>query len=393
MKRIFIVTGEHSGDVHAAKVAKELKEINPDIEIEAIGGENIKAEGIKLFGTHSKMGVVGLDAFKAIFSHIQLGREILEYLKNVFKPDLVVLIDYGGFNLRLAKFLKKAGFPVYYYIAPQVWASRKGRIKKIKKYIDKVMVIFPFEEDFHKNEGVNAEYVGHPLLSQLPKPVRKEKFCDKHFVDSGKKIIGIFPGSRKMELDYLMPIFIETANKIQEKTDGNFEFFICRASNFTKEKFQEHLEKALKKYGKNKITFRVTEDNYGLLSSCDLAILASGTITLEAALYNTPMIVSYKAPVIAYWIYLMVKYLEFVSLPNIISGKKVVGEFIQFKANAELMANESVELLYNNERKELMLSDLSKIREKLGDKIASKEVARIINETLCAEEIPGTNKN
>ncbi|MEI7475697.1 MAG: lipid-A-disaccharide synthase [bacterium] len=379
MKRVFIVTGEHSGDTHAASVVEELRKINPEVEIEAIGGSNLERQGVKLFGTHSKMGVVGLDALKAIFSHIQLGKDILNYLKNEFKPDLVLLIDYGGFNLRLAEFLKKEGFPVYYYIAPQVWASRKGRIKKIKKYIDKVMVIFPFEEDFHKNEGVNAEYVGHPLLSQLPKATSKKKFSKNNFIDENKKLVGIFPGSRKMELEYLLPIFIKSANLIYEKSDKEIEFFICRASNFSKERFQTFLDNALKQVKNNKITFRVTNENNALLSSCDVSILASGTITLEAALYKTPMVVSYKGPTIAYLIYLMVKSLKYVSLPNIISGEKVVEELLQFKAQPKLISEEVIGLLYDKDKRTTMLNKLSNIREKFGDKVAAEEVARIIN--------------
>lgn len=382
MKKVFIVTGEHSGDTHAASVVEELRKINPDIEIEAIGGSNLEQQGVKLFATHAKMGVVGLDAIKAIFSHVQLGKDLINYLKNEFKPDLVLLIDYGGFNLRLAEFLKKEKFTVYYYIAPQVWASRKGRIEKIKKFIDKVMVIFPFEEDFHRNEGVNAEYVGHPLLSQLPKPKTKKKFCKENFIEENKKLVGIFPGSRTMELNYLLPIFIKSANLIYEKSDKEIEFFICRASNFSKEKFQTFLDKALKKVKNNKIIFRVTNENHSLLSSSDAVILASGTITLEAALYQTPMAVSYKAPALVYYIYLMVKSLEYISLPNIISGEKVVEEFLQYRAKPKLIADEIFELLYNESTRLTMLDKLSKIRRKFGDKVASFEVAKAINEKI-----------
>ena len=197
MKKIFIVTGELSGDLHASKVVRELKQMIPDVEIVAVGGKNLQAEGVKLFSDHSKMGAIGFDALKAIASHINLGKRILDYLKNEYKPDLVLLIDYGGFNLRLAEVLHKNGIPVYYYISPQIWASRRGRINKIRKYVSKMMVILPFEEEIHKAAGVNAEYVGNPLISQLSPPADKEEFIKTNKLDPNKKIVGIFPGKQK----------------------------------------------------------------------------------------------------------------------------------------------------------------------------------------------------
>ena len=201
MKKLFIITGEYSGDIHASNVVKQLKDIYPDIIIEGIGGENLKNAGVKLFSNHEKMGAVGLSP-KIIWDHFNLGKRIVNYLKNEFKPDLILCVDYGAFNLNISKFLKKYGMKVFYYIPPQVWASRKWRINTIKKYIDKVLCIFPFEVDMYKSYGIPTHYCGHPLISQLPEKADKHEFFKKHNLDKNKKLVSVFPGSRVFELKY-----------------------------------------------------------------------------------------------------------------------------------------------------------------------------------------------
>ena len=178
MKKIFIVTGEYSGDIHASHVVKALRKINPDIEIEGVGGENLKSAGVKLFSDHKKMGAVGL-SLGIIYNHFLLGKKVVDYLTKVYKPDLVLLVDYGAFNLSISKFLKKAGIKVFYYIPPQVWASRKWRINTIKKNIDEVLCIFPFERTMYESYGIKTHYCGHPLVSQLPQKADRESFFQK----------------------------------------------------------------------------------------------------------------------------------------------------------------------------------------------------------------------
>jgi len=379
-KKIFIVTGEHSGDLHASYIVKELKKLNSNIRIEAIGGENLKDEGIKLFCDHSKMAVVGLDAIKSLLSHIKLGKRLVDYLKNEYKPDIVLLIDYGGFNLRIAKELKKRGIEVFYYISPQVWATRKGRIDVIKKYISKIMLILPFEENLYKQKGVNAEYVGHPLISQLPVHADKEEFIKTNNLDPHKKIVGIFPGSRKMEINYLLPIFLRAVNRINAHSK-KVQFCIAQAPNLPYELLEQHIKSHARK---DDLEIKVLKNqNHALLANSDAAIAASGTITLEATLYNTPIVISYKAPYLAYLVYLFIRYIKFAALPNIIADKEIVKEFIQHKAKPEPIANEILALLHNSTKREKMQQEMAKIRGKLGDKIASQEVAKIINKHLC----------
>lgn len=377
MKKIFIITGEHSGDLHASFVVKELLKLNSNVQIEAVGGTNLQEAGAKLFCGHKDMAVVGI-SLKAVINHINIGKKILEYLKNDYKPDLVLLVDYGGFNLKMAKFLKAANIPAFYYISPQFWASRKSRIKSVRKYIEKMMVIFPFEELFHKKEKVNAEYVGHPLISQLPKNFDKSEFCRFNNLKEDKQIVGIFPGSRKMELNYLLPIFLQTAKELHLK-DKNIQFCIGQAPNIDDETF----EKFLSKVNQDGLDFTILKNqNHALIACSDVVLLASGSISLETAIYKTPMVISYKGPTWAYLIYLLVRYLKCISIPNIIAGKEVVKEFLQFNAKPDLIADEIYGLLNDKEKRAKMISDLEEINTKFGDKIASKEVSKIINDYL-----------
>jgi lipid-A-disaccharide synthase len=380
MKKIFIVTGEHSGDLHASFVVRELKKLVPDIIVEAVGGSNLEAEGVKLFSGHAKMSVVGTYAFRAIINHVQLGKNIANYLKNEYKPDLVLLIDYGGFNLRLASVLKKMGIPVFYYVSPQIWASRKGRLKKIKKYISKMMVILPFEEKIHREAGVNAEYVGHPLVSQLDFSINKDNFIKENNLDPNKKIVGIFPGSRIMEVNNMLEIFLKSASLVSQKID-NLQFCIGQATNISDEIIQNKLKMH------SGIDVKVIKNqNHALISSSDVLMLASGTITMEATLYKTPMVVSYKAPQFAYLVYLLIRYIKFIALPNIISGRKLIQEYVQHNAKPELIAAETISLLSDEIKRRNMILELNNVNDMLGNKVSSFEVARIIKEYLDGRE-------
>ena len=175
MKKLFIITGEYSGDKHAADVVNEIRKLNPDIEIEGVGGSNLASAGVKLYCDHSKMSAVGFNT-KIILTHINLGRQVAKYIKEEFKPDMVLMVDYGGFNLNLSKVLSNHGIKLYYYIPPQIWASRKWRIHTVKKHIDKVLTIFPFEKEMYDEYGIDSQFVGHPLLSQIPPKAYKTHF-------------------------------------------------------------------------------------------------------------------------------------------------------------------------------------------------------------------------
>ena len=374
MKKIFIVTGDYSGDIHAGKVAEELKRLNPDLEIEGVGGENLKNAGVKLFTTQQKMGAVGISP-KILIDHLKLGEKVVHYIVNNYKPDLVLLIDYGAFNLNISKFLKKAGIKILYYIPPQVWASRPWRINVIKKNIDEVLCIFPFEKKLYEDNGIKTHYCGHPLVSQLPAKADRKEFFEKHGFDINKKLVSIFPGSRVFELKQLMGVFIKSAKLLQKK-HPELQFCISHAPNLP--------DKVYNKYLKNTDIKVIKGENQALLSVSDALILASGTVALEAAIYTTPMIIAYRGPWIFYLIFLAVRCIKMISLPNIISGRLIVPELIMQNVNPDCITYHIDKILYDTEYRTEYINELSGVKSLLSDKISSKEAAAEIIKSLEA---------
>jgi len=375
-KRLFIITGEYSGDIHAANVVKQLKALDCDLEIEGIGGINLQNEGVKLFSDQKKMSAMGLSP-KILLNHFKLGKSVVNYLKNEFKPDLVLLIDYGAFNLSVAKFLHQAGIKVYYYIPPQVWASRKYRINIIKKYIDKVLCIFPFEKQLYAQYGINTHYCGHPLISQLPAPAGRREFFNNHGLDPDRKLVSVFPGSREFELKNLMDVFKQSVKKLKHR-HPDLQFCISKAPNLSDEVYKKYLGDCDIKVIKG--------ENQALLSVSDALILASGTVALEACLYKTPMIIAYRGPQLFYWIYLLVRCINRVSLPNIIADKSIVPEIIQKEVTSTNITREIEGFLYDTEKREQNIKDLGSVKKLLSDKNSALEVAKVIDMDLFSIE-------
>ena len=371
MKKLFIITGEYSGDRHAADVVKEIKRISPDMQIEAVGGSNLADAGVKLYCDHSKMSAMGFN-MSIILTHINLGKKIASYLKNEYKPDIVLMVDYGGFNLNLSKVLSKYGFKIYYYIPPQIWASRKWRLNTVKKNINKVLTIFPFEKEMYDKIGVDAEFVGHPLLSEIPDKVNKTEFFAKNDFDIDKKLVSIFPGSRKFEINNLLKLFLESAKLLKEK-NPNIQFALAQAPSIK----DELINPVLEKY--KDLNIKVLKNkNYELLSSSDALILASGTVALEAALYNTPMIISYKGPMFLYLIYMLVRCIKRVCLPNIIMNQDIVPEILQFNAKPKIIFESVNKILNDEEYKNKMIQMLKNVKQKLSTSGAAHKTAEII---------------
>lgn len=372
MKKIFIITGDYSGDIHAAKVAKAIKTQNPDVIIEGIGGENLRAQGVKLLTDQKKMGAVGI-SLKILFDHVILAKHTLDYIKNTYKPDLVLLIDYGAFNLNISKRLRHTGIKVYYYIPPQVWASRKWRINTIKKNIDEVLCIFPFEKEMYESYGIKTHYVGHPLVSQIPQKADRKTFFDAHGLNPEKKLVSVFPGSRVFELSQLMNVFLKTVKNLQ-KQHPDLQFCISQAPNLS--------DKVYKKYLKNADIKVIKGENQALLSVSDALILASGTVALEAALYQTPMIIAYRGPWVFYFIYLFVRCINKVSLPNIITGKDIVPEIIQGQVSVQKISYEIEKILYDAEYRENYIKQLGEVKTLLSNKNSAQETAKEIVSAL-----------
>ncbi len=369
MKKLFIITGEYSGDIHAANVVRELKALDCDLQIEAVGGINLENEGVKLFADQSKMSAMGISP-KILYNHYKLGKSIVDYLKNEYKPDLVLLVDYGAFNLSIAKFLHSAGIKVFYYIPPQVWASRKYRIKLIQKFVDKVLCIFPFEKPLYAQYGIDCHYCGHPLVAQLPAAAGRREFFRNHDLDPERKLVSVFPGSREFELKNLMSVFQETVRKLRQR-HPDLQFCFSQAPNLSDEVYQKYLGDCDVKVIKG--------ENQALLSVSDALILASGTVALEACLYKTPMIIAYRGPQLFYWIYLLVRCIKRVSLPNIIADKSIVPEILQGKVTPLNITYEIEELLYNKTKREENIKSLGEVREFLSNKNSALEAAKVID--------------
>ena len=262
---------------------------------------------------------------------------------------------------------------MYYYIPPQVWASRKWRINVIKKNIEKVLCIFPFEKTMYEEYGIKTHYCGHPLVSQLPPAADRNEFFEKHGLDKSKKLVSIFPGSRPFELKNLMGVFIKTAKLLQKK-HPELQFCISHAPNLSDEIYDKYLKHT---------DFKVIKgENQALLSVSDALILASGTVALEACLYKVPMIIAYRGPWLFYFIYLLVRCINRVCLPNIIADKDIVPEILMNKVKPDIIADEIEKLLYDNQYREQKIKDLGSVKEMLSDKVSSKEAALEISEFL-----------
>lgn len=369
-KKIFIITGEYSGDKHASGVVRELKKLAGDVIVEGVGESNLEEQGVKLFRNHEKMGKVGLTP-STIISHIRLGVDIINYLKNEFKPDLVLLVDYGAFNLQISKRLKKEGFKTFYFIPPQIWASRKWRLKTIKKNVDKVLTIFPFEKEFYDKEGINAEFVGHPINSELPSCNNREEFFKKHNLDLNKKLISIFPGSRTFEIKFLLKIFLKAA-EILNKKRNDIQFVFSHAQSLKDDAFSVPYKK-------------IKGENHELLAYSDALILASGTVALEAAMYETPMLIAYRGPLFFYLIYLLVRNIKKACLVNIITKHDYVDEFLMYDAEPQKIASCINEIIDNDKKREYIISGCKKTKELLGNEHCVEVVAKIIKKELYGE--------
>ena len=376
MKKLFIITGEYSGDIHAAKVVSELKKLNSEIIVEAVGGQNLLAQGVKLFSTHDKMSAMGLTP-KIIIDHISLGKRLVNYLTKEYKPDLVLLVDYGTFNLNISKLLHKAGIKTYFYIPPQIWASRKWRLRTVKDNIDKVLTIFPFEKKMYEEKGIKAEFVGHPLVDELPSSEElggKGEFYNKYNLDKSKKLISIFPGSRVFELKFLFKRMVEAAKIIEEKKE-NVQFVISHAPNLKDESFKKYLPK-------NCDYKIIKDDNRKLLAYSDFLILASGTVALEAALYETPMLITYRGPWFFYFVAMLVICTKYVSLPNVIADKFIFPELLQGDCTPKKIAQSALSIINSPSRYNEIKNDLKTIKTMLDSKNSTYNAAKIINEDI-----------
>lgn len=337
-KNIVVITGEASGDAHAARMISELKQLRPDINVRGIGGDNMRAAGAEIMVDFSELAVMGLVEVLKRYRHIKnIFNQLLAELK-ANKPDLLVLVDYPGFNLKLAKQAKKMGIPVLYYISPKVWAWRAGRVKTIKRYVDKIAVLFPFEVSIYENAGVPVSCVGHPLVDAVKNTLTSKQAKIKTGLKLNRRVIGLFPGSRRSEIDNLLPVMLDAAERIQHR-NSNVDVVLPIAPGIDETYINSILAKSA-------VPVKVVNDKfYELTAACDAIVAASGTVTLEIALLAVPHFITYRVSPISYHILRRLIKIPYVGLCNIVTGKPVVLELLQDDVTAERLEAELTALL------------------------------------------------
>jgi lipid-A-disaccharide synthase len=374
-----IVTGEASGDLHGANLVRAMKAKEANLSFVGMGGEEMAAAGVDLLFDAAKVSVVGV---AEVFSHLaDIIRAQLVLRKNLarLRPDLLIIIDLPDFNLMLAGYAKKLGIPVFYYICPQVWAWRSGRVKTIRKRVDTVGVILPFEERFLRQRGVLATYVGHPLLDTVSLSMAQPFFRERYSIPATERCVGLLPGSRRGEVAALLPVFLEAAEQLQRRCNERLTFLLPLASTISEaDLLAQGLERAM-----STLQIRIIRrDRYDLMAACSCVVAASGTVTLELALLNIPMVVVYKLAPLTYQLGRLLIKLEFFSLVNLIAGKEVVPELLQDEVRADTIAELLERYLFDQPRRAEVLAGLAQVRQLLGTSGASARAAQLAFGTI-----------
>lgn len=357
-KTIYISAGEASGDMHAAGIVRALKQTHPELAFYGMGGKLMQEAGVNLIVNSKELALIG--AVKILTNFFKIFSAFYAMRKAIYKhkPDLVILVDYPGFNLRLAKTAKKAGCKVLYYISPKVWAWHQSRVLTIKKYVDTMAVIFPFEVEFYKQWQIPVVFVGNPLTDTVKTTQTPENFKHESNLSLTAKTIGLLPGSRKGEIERLFPVMLEAA-KILAKNLGDVQFVLPLASSLTRENLAPYLSNTTLKIK------LITNNTYNAVNSCDAAIVASGTATLETALLAVPMVIIYKTSSIEACIIRRIIKINFVGLCNILAGKQVAKELLQNDATPENIATEITQLLLDPDYRKETIEQLQQVKASL----------------------------
>ncbi len=371
-----IVAGEASGDMHAAHLVREIRKLQPAATFSGLGGPKMAEAGVHLYSDLTRLAVVG---FVEVVKHYGEIRKIfyslLEQIRTA-RPDAVILVDYPGFNLRLAPRIKKMGIKVFYYISPQVWAWKENRVNIIREYTDRMFVLFPFEKAFYARHHMDVTFVGHPLIDQVKVTVSPAHFRLSHNIPPRHKVIGILPGSRENEISKLLPTMLEAAAIIKKDISLPVQFLLFRAPTIPLESLRHHLS------GQN-VPVTIIDDNiYDGIHACDLCLVTSGTATLETAILNIPMIIVYKTTLLTWLLAKIFVKIPHIGLVNVVAGEKVVPEYVQYDATAEMIALQATEILNEQSIKIKIKTSLSKVKGLLGSPGASHRTAQGIIEAL-----------
>lgn len=369
--RYYIIAGEASGDLHASNLMRELKRLDTAADFRCWGGDLMEAQGGVLVKHYRDLAFMGFTEvvlnLRTILSNISFCKQdILAY-----RPDAVILVDYPGFNLRIAEFAKQNGIKVIYYISPQVWAWKQSRVKKIRKVVDRMMVILPFEKDFYRKFDYDVEFTGHPLLDAIEQ--RRNRMVDPHKWKkengiSEKPLVLLLPGSRVQEISTMLPVMLSVAERFPD-----YQFVVGGAPSVSPDLYRKYI-------GERNVAV-IHNQTYSLLEVAHAALVTSGTATLETALFNVPEVVCYKGGQISYYIARALVKIKYISLVNLIMDREIVKELIQDEMNVEKVSEELRNLLEPSHRAR-MLDDFADLRKKLGGSGASAKAAAIIQKEL-----------
>ncbi len=364
--KFFIVSGEASGDLHGANLVKELKKLKPDATFVGWGGDLMEAQGVEIKKHYKELAFMGflevVRNIRTIFKNIKLCKQQIEEEN----PDAVIFIDYPGFNLRMAKFAKSKGYKTLYYISPTVWAWKEKRIEKIKRDVDRLFVILPFEQKFYKERGCDVDFVGHPLIDAIDdfrqnKALSNIEFKAKYGVNSNE-VIALLPGSRKQEITKKLPIMLAVAKKYQ-----GYQFIIAGAPGLERSFYETVIGEVPIKI--------IYNDTYNILNNAHAALVTSGTATLETALFNVPQVVCYQTSAISYHIAKRLVNIQYISLVNLILNQEVVRELIQGDLNEKELGMAFEQILEGDFRQQ-QLKEYQKLNALCGGVGASKNTAK-----------------
>ena len=375
MKKVFIVAGEASGDLHAANLVKQFKLLDTDVQFRGMGGVRMREQGVDTLVDIADLGVVGIVEVLASYRKL---KAVLNSIKQAItddRPDLLILVDYQEFNQRLAAYAKSIGITVLFYIGPQVWAWRPNRVYKMAKIVDHMAVIFPFEVPLYEKAEVPVTFTGHPLVDDI-QPDKTTQQAREHLVLQDRLTIGLFPGSRKVEIERLLPIQLCCAQQLKEHY-ADSQFVLPLASTLTSSQLDPY------RHLIDELNIRIVENNtHDTVQACDVIIVTSGTATLEIGLFGKPMVIIHKVATLSYMILRQLLKLKHIGLVNIVPGKEIVKEYIQNDAVPSNIVAEVQRILDDKSYNATMRTELGKLRELLGAGGGSYKVARLAYDML-----------
>lgn len=372
---VMFSAGEPSGDQHAANLFLEMKKSQPAIKGIGMGGTKMAEAGIGLRYDSANIAVIGVVEVIKHYREIRRALMLMQQLAVTEKPDLLICVDYKEFNFKLARFAKQHGIKVLFYVSPQVWAWRAGRVKQYGKVIDMMAVIFPFETAYYEAENVPVRYVGHPSVDKAHPQHSKAEDLLRFGLDREHPVVGLLPGSRVNEIKRMLPVMLAAAEKLQANLPS-VQFILPQAGSIADELLAGYCQQSSVKI------ILIKNQPYDVMQCCDAIMTTSGTATLEIALLTVPMVIAYKLAPVTYWLGRLLVKTPFIGLPNIIAGNGIIKEFIQHKATPENLAAEMLRILTDNPYNADMRKSLSHVKQRLGQGGASKAMAELAQEML-----------